>query len=159
MSRRVWPSPIGDETMSTFCGRSSGRVQRIGVFFGVSSSTNSRKSRLTTTGSRACGRWPAPSSATNLPPVSSANRSDRSCGWHMSAVPCTANTGHSMRPSNASAAALSGTQSGACSAMIMESRSTSMAHPTQSSHCLVECGSTSSWSKKNSAKPRQSRRQ
>ena len=54
-------------------------------------------SRLTFTGSRAWGRWPAPSSTSNSPPVSSATRWLRAGGWHMSWSPLITSTGQRTR--------------------------------------------------------------
>ena len=60
-------------------------------------SMKSMISRLTVTGSRAWGRWPAPSSTTSSPPVSSATRRPRSSGWHRSSLPWMTSIGHSTR--------------------------------------------------------------
>ena len=51
-------------------------------------------SRVTLTGSRACGRCPEPCSWTSSPPVSSASRRPRARGWQRSSVPCTTSVGH-----------------------------------------------------------------
>ena len=58
------PRPIGEETNSARRRRARGpRRQRAGG--GAAAPTKSRRSRLTRTGSRACGRWPPPSSVTS----------------------------------------------------------------------------------------------
>ena len=57
----------------------------------------SRSSRFTRTGSRACGRCPEPSSATNSPPVSFAIRSPVDTIRTASSVPWITSTGHVIR--------------------------------------------------------------
>ena len=52
-----------------------------------SRSTNSWTSRLTATGSRACGKCPEPRSVTSWPPVASASARPRACEWSASSSP------------------------------------------------------------------------
>ena len=63
MSRRACPSPIGDETNRArrrLCRALAHRTAPADrELFGTSLSTNSRIRRLTLTGSRASGTWPA----------------------------------------------------------------------------------------------------
>ena len=98
-SRQAWPSPIGDETSSARRGRApaeppaapaAARAARSGA-------ANSWISRLTSTGWRALGMWPAPTMRTCSAPVSSAKARPRSNGWQLSRSPWTTSTGQRTR--------------------------------------------------------------
>ena len=60
--------------------------------------TNSRRSRLTLTGSRTCGPWPEPSSRTSSPPVASASAIPRPGPVIASSAPWITSTGQRTRP-------------------------------------------------------------
>ena len=79
-SRCAWPSPIGEEMYSARLRRAAARASSAEV--GVRRrSMKSRSSRLTFTGSRACGQWPEPSRrAPACRPVSSASAAPESWG-------------------------------------------------------------------------------
>ncbi len=126
---------------------------------GRNRSAKSRIAWLTTTGSRACGRCPAPSSSSRSPPVSSATRSPRAHGWQRSSLPVDGQHGAADPRRRASVSSRLTDDSGPSSCSSIVSAPISIAQPTQSSRCLVECGSGSSSPKKNSAYPRQSRSQ
>ena len=108
-SRQAWPSPIGEESSSARRGRSEERTQllRRGAR-GPTRSAKSWISRFTSTGWRAMGMWPAPSSRTCSAPVSSARASPRSSGWQLSRSPCTISTGQRTRRQSASTSSLRG---------------------------------------------------
>ena len=61
---------------------------------------NSRRSRLTLTGSRTCGPWPEPSSMTSSPPVASASAMPRPGPVIASSVPWITSTGQRTRPAS-----------------------------------------------------------
>ena len=109
--------------------------------------TKSRSSRLTFTGSRACGAWPEPSSVTSSPPVSSASAAPAPAGGPRprrrgSRAP---GSGRARR-----APARSPRRIVPPCVAISVSGSVSSPQPTQSSICLVECGSVKHCAKKNS---------
>ena len=70
-----------------------------------------------------------------------------------------ARTGHFIRARMASVSSRQDDESGASLASRFASAVLSITQLTQSSYCLVECGSGSISPKKNSANPRQSRNQ
>ena len=109
---------------------------------------------LTFTGSRADGPCPACSSSTSSPPVSSASRSPNAAGRMRSSVPCTTTTGHvTCRASGATGSHTA--PSHPIRPAVVSARvcgEISCAQPTQSSICLVECGSENILWKKNSVK-------
>ena len=101
MSRREWPNPMGEEMKSARGTRFGGRCE--GAWEdGRNWPRKSLIARVTATGSRACGRWPAPSSRSRRPPVISTRRSLRDIGWQRSSVPWMASTGQSSRRRTAS---------------------------------------------------------
>ena len=106
--------------------------------------------RLTTTGSRAWGRCPAPASTTSEPPVSSAIRVLRAAGWQRSSSPNTVTTGQRTRRSTSSAKPGGGVGSARWQAMFTSGPLSSI-HSTTSSSCRVECGSGSSCPAKKAA--------
>ena len=116
--------------------------------------TKSAIHRLTGTGCRAGGRWPAPAIRINRPRVSSANRAPAAGGAHRSSSPWMTRTGQCTPRSTASIAGRPGTDRGASSPAISVSGPVSRAQDTQSSYGLVECGSGSSVAKNHSTKPR-----
>jgi hypothetical protein len=75
MSRRACPSPIGEDRYSARRRRRSARVQRScrDPADGATRSAKSRSSRLTLTGSRACGPCPEPSTMISEESSSSAS--------------------------------------------------------------------------------------
>ena len=177
-SRRAWPSPIGEDRYRARLGRRRARVQVRVAGAGAappvsappfpatatppapSSPANSATSVFTLTGSRTWGACPAPSSRTSWPPSSPARAAPTPAGTWASSVPWTTSTGQRTRGQSAATSAGS---------MILVSQprnparivsmSVSSAQPTQSSICLVECGSVKHWEKKNSRYPGQSRSQ
>ena len=102
-SRHAWPSPIGDEASSARRGRSpASRQLRLRGAGGAKRAANSCISRLISTGLRALGMWPEPTSRTCSAPVSSANARPRSNGWQLSRSPWTTSTGQRTRAQIAS---------------------------------------------------------
>ena len=155
-SRQACPRPIGDDTNNARFGRTTPRRQVVaGGGAAVTRSANSRRSRLTLTGSRTCGAWPEPSNRTSSAPVSSATRSPRATGMTASSVPWTTTAGHVMLRQSASTASTSGRpESPPSMVRISVSGVVSRPQATQSSICFVECGSGKTCAKKNSRKPR-----
>jgi hypothetical protein len=96
--------------------------------------------------------WPAPSMAISGAPVSSASRSARAWGWQRSSSPWTISSGARTRRQISSTSSLESAK-GASTAANITSALVSKAQPTQSSICLVECGSGNISEKKNSTKP------
>ena len=114
---------------------------------------NSRSSRLSLTGSRAFGRWPAPSSVTSAPPVASASASPCVSGRTRSRSPWMTSIGHRTRSHIAREVLVARPGRGPRVVSASVSGVVSSAQPTQSSICLVECGSLKHLAKKNSRKP------
>ena len=112
----------------------------------------SRSSRLTLTGSRACGPWPEPLSITSSAPLSSASAIPRALPVIASREPWITSEGHCMR--RARSRTVSGGIQSSTSMSISVCGVVSSPHPTQSSIALVECGSLNICEKKNSRKPR-----
>ena len=127
-------------TARAWCDR--GHASRSACCGGARARRSSRTSRLTWTGSRAIGAWPAPSIATSRAPVSSATSAPRSNGMTWSRVPWTIVTGQETLRHSACHAGLScGSRSSPSMLAISASGVVSSPHATQSSICLVECGS------------------
>ena len=156
-SRQAWPSPIGELTNRARRSRTRPRVH---VWArgraALHRVTKSRSSRLTRTGSRAVGAWPEPSMRTSSPPVSAAIRSAPSTALMPSWVPWMASTGRRMLRHSASTSSASRRPPASipCTVAISVSAVVSRPQVTQSSCCLVECGSGNTWAKKNARKPR-----
>ena len=165
-SRRAWPSPIGEDRYRARLGRRRARVQVRVAGAGLAATpapptpANSATSVLTLTGSRAWGACPAPSSRTSRPPSWSASSAPRQGSVWASSVPWITSTGQRTRgPSAATSAGSMILVSQPRNPARIVSMSVSRAQPTQSSICLVECGSVKHVAKKNSRYPGQSRSQ
>ena len=131
MSRRAWPSPIGDETKTARRRRCRPRAHRAGrARVAASLSTQSRIRRLTRTGSRAGGMWPAPSRTTSSPAVSRVTDCARVSGL-MRSSPWITSIGTDTRSAHPNAASGSRTD---CASATSTSRVVSAAQPTQSNH-------------------------
>ena len=119
---------------------------------GATRSTNSRSSRLTRTGSRASGRWPAPSSIDQLA-AGAPRASGARVGQRRDRVVVAVD--HQHRAAHARAgSARTRSRSTTCRDVGATSSPASVSRPqaTQSSTGLVECGSGKHIAKKNSRK-------